>query len=278
MSVSKRVRYEIHRRDNHTCRYCGGTAPDFTLTVDHVTPVALGGSDDPTNLVTACRDCNAGKTSTTPGAPLVADVAADALQWSAALAAAMKRAEDDWAGREAYRKTFLAAWKRHDRRLTILDPGWVGTLAKWHDIGVPIVLVVEAVDIAFSREKVANGDVFRYACGVVWRRMDDVRDAAEVPRPGEVACGHCEVCRLIAAGWNDPDDQCSVGQPLADDEEPMLCRVCGKRDCFFEFGHQDGEVSGWHDGYAQGERQAIQEYAFRDSGMRALELVVDGDR
>lgn len=58
MAVSKRLRYEILRRDNHTCRYCGATAPDVKLTVDHVVPVALGGSDVPTNLVAACDACN----------------------------------------------------------------------------------------------------------------------------------------------------------------------------------------------------------------------------
>lgn len=57
MAVSKRTRFEVLRRDNHTCRYCGQAAPDVKLTVDHVTPVALGGTDDPANLVTACAEC-----------------------------------------------------------------------------------------------------------------------------------------------------------------------------------------------------------------------------
>jgi 5-methylcytosine-specific restriction endonuclease McrA len=68
MTVSKRARYEVLRRDNHTCRYCGGKAPDVALTVDHVTPVALGGTDGPGNLVAACRDCNAGKAASHPDA------------------------------------------------------------------------------------------------------------------------------------------------------------------------------------------------------------------
>ena len=41
MAVSKRLRYEILRRDNHTCRYCGESAPDVKLTIDHVVPVSL---------------------------------------------------------------------------------------------------------------------------------------------------------------------------------------------------------------------------------------------
>ena len=39
MAVSKRTRYEVLRRDNHACRYCGASAPDAKLTVDHVLPV-----------------------------------------------------------------------------------------------------------------------------------------------------------------------------------------------------------------------------------------------
>jgi HNH endonuclease len=74
MAVSKRLRYEILRRDNHACRYCGASAPDVKLNVDHVIPQALGGSDAPTNLATSCAECNAGKTSSMPNAMPVADV------------------------------------------------------------------------------------------------------------------------------------------------------------------------------------------------------------
>lgn len=77
MAVSKRLRYEVLRRDNHTCRYCGATAPDVPLRVDHVTPVALGGTDTPDNLVTACEPCNSGKSSTIEG--FVAAVSARAV-------------------------------------------------------------------------------------------------------------------------------------------------------------------------------------------------------
>jgi hypothetical protein len=77
MAVSKRLRYEILRRDSYTCRYCGASAPDVPLRVDHVTPVALGGADHPSNLVTSCEDCNSGKSSTIAG--LVADVLSDTV-------------------------------------------------------------------------------------------------------------------------------------------------------------------------------------------------------
>lgn len=72
MSVSKRLRFEVLRRDNHTCRYCGRSAPEVKLEVDHVTPRALSGSDDPWNLVAACEDCNRGKSAMDAEQPLVA--------------------------------------------------------------------------------------------------------------------------------------------------------------------------------------------------------------
>ncbi len=41
-------------------------APDVEITVDHVVPVALGGSDEPSNLAAACDACNGGKTLLKP--------------------------------------------------------------------------------------------------------------------------------------------------------------------------------------------------------------------
>lgn len=60
-ALSVRTRFEIFKRDNFTCRYCSRTTPDVVLEIDHVVPVAEGGSDDPMNLVTACWQCNSGK-------------------------------------------------------------------------------------------------------------------------------------------------------------------------------------------------------------------------
>lgn len=59
--LSKRVRFEIFKRDGFRCIYCGATPMQAALVADHVVPVAAGGASDPANLVTACVDCNGGK-------------------------------------------------------------------------------------------------------------------------------------------------------------------------------------------------------------------------
>lgn len=45
------------------CAYCGTTEE---LTTDHVMPKSRGGTNDPDNLVLACRDCNMKKGARTP--------------------------------------------------------------------------------------------------------------------------------------------------------------------------------------------------------------------
>lgn len=60
--IPKKLRFEILKRDEFKCRYCGRSEGEgVTLHVDHVIPVALGGRNDPENLVVACADCNLGK-------------------------------------------------------------------------------------------------------------------------------------------------------------------------------------------------------------------------
>ncbi len=60
-SITKKQRFEVFKRDNFTCQYCGATAPNIVLEADHIIPVAEGGKTEIINLVTACRDCNRGK-------------------------------------------------------------------------------------------------------------------------------------------------------------------------------------------------------------------------
>lgn len=62
-ALSARTRFEIFKRDLFTCQYCGSRPPEAILQVDHIEPVVGGGSDHLSNLITACRLCNLGKSA-----------------------------------------------------------------------------------------------------------------------------------------------------------------------------------------------------------------------
>ena len=61
MSVTKKTRFEVFKRDKFTCQYCGKSAPDVVLNADHIQPKSKGGTNDILNLITSCFDCNQGK-------------------------------------------------------------------------------------------------------------------------------------------------------------------------------------------------------------------------
>lgn len=81
MAISNRTRYEIFRRDRFTCGYCGRSAPDVALELEHVVPRAAGGGDESSNLRAACFDCNNGKRDTMPERWMVAAVKKAQREW-----------------------------------------------------------------------------------------------------------------------------------------------------------------------------------------------------
>lgn len=63
VAIKKSVRFDVLKRDLFKCQYCGSTAPDVLLQIDHINPVSKGGTNDITNLITSCQQCNAGKSN-----------------------------------------------------------------------------------------------------------------------------------------------------------------------------------------------------------------------
>lgn len=61
MRLSVRTRFEVFKRDDFTCQYCGRKSPAVVLEVDHIVPRREGGADDVVNLRTSCWECNHGK-------------------------------------------------------------------------------------------------------------------------------------------------------------------------------------------------------------------------
>lgn len=56
--IPQAVRRVVYGRDGWRCRKCG---TDADLSLDHVFPWSLGGSDDESNLQTLCLPCNVRK-------------------------------------------------------------------------------------------------------------------------------------------------------------------------------------------------------------------------
>ena len=58
-TIPNYIRFQVFKRDRFTCQYCGRSGVE--LEVDHIQPLASGGTNDLDNLITACKDCNRGK-------------------------------------------------------------------------------------------------------------------------------------------------------------------------------------------------------------------------
>jgi hypothetical protein len=59
--IRKEKRLAIYLRDEFHCAYCGRALRDEAaenVTLDHLLARSAGGSNDASNLVTACRSCN----------------------------------------------------------------------------------------------------------------------------------------------------------------------------------------------------------------------------
>lgn len=270
MAVSKRTRFEVLRRDGSTCQYCGATADQAPMTIDHVTPVSLGGTDDPSNLVTACRDCNAGKASINPGGPLVAKVNADAVLWVASMTWARQKAVALFGERQQYAEQFLTAWLEIDKQGHHLDDGWRTSVAGWQENGLPIELLLEALDIAYRNRSIPMQSLFRYMAGVVRNRLTEIHATARAEFAAAApaittapanSCGHCGYC-LAEPKW--PDGVCEA--------ENSQCRHCGQFGCLYEAGLTDGV----HDGIGLERRLGTDRFRFADVGHRVLVSVVDG--
>lgn len=69
MSLPKALHYQVRQRAQFRCEYCHypellSSAP---LSIDHLQPQSLGGTDDLDNLALACRRCNERRYNFTTG-------------------------------------------------------------------------------------------------------------------------------------------------------------------------------------------------------------------
>lgn len=176
---TKRARYEILRRDNFTCRYCGAKAPDVQFQVDHVNPLALGGLTTPENAITACADCNRGKSATPPDAQVVADTMATDLQFRDAIQDALQRFGDDATAERRAADAWIAQISKHWVRHLALEErypqGFERTLMHWRRLGCPAEIILYAMDATTLCDNL-YGNIdrqWRYTCAIVWNKITE---------------------------------------------------------------------------------------------------------
>ncbi|NJR65817.1 MAG: HNH endonuclease [Leptolyngbyaceae cyanobacterium CRU_2_3] len=59
--IPPEVRNYVWDRDRHQCKSCGCPATAGELTIDHIIPLAKGGTNDISSFQTLCRSCNSRK-------------------------------------------------------------------------------------------------------------------------------------------------------------------------------------------------------------------------
>lgn len=173
-TVSKSRRFEVFKRDDFTCQYCGRHPPAVVLEVDHINAVSTGGNNEQENLITACFDCNRGKAarplSMAPKglaekAAEVAEREAQIAGYAAVMEAARERLEEDvWrvaeelqeGAREGYSRANFTSIKRFVTELGVHE-------------------ALEAADIANAKQRRGSSYAFKYFCGICWAKIREAK-------------------------------------------------------------------------------------------------------
>lgn len=181
MAIGKRTRFEILKRDGFKCKYCGATpAAGVVLHIDHVEAVANGGSDDPANLVVACKDCNLGKSAVPLEQrkfkhQLAGEEEKEHLEQLKAYLAYQKELH---ATKQDIEATVLAHWQeRVGDNLPRSLPGILANATK--EFGVE--RVIDAIDVVARKGLYSTTQEVKYFCGIVrkWRNPEKKPSADE---------------------------------------------------------------------------------------------------
>jgi hypothetical protein len=175
-SLSKRTRFEVFKRDDFACQYCGRHPPDVFLEVDHITPVCDGGGDDEGNLITACFDCNRGKAGISLAmAPKgLSEKAAEIQEREAQLQgyrdvieAQQDRIDTDmWDVADALVKGSREKGMRRD---------WLRSIKTFND-RLSLHVVLDAAELAWAKKPYSEKYRFLYFCGICWNKIREGKE------------------------------------------------------------------------------------------------------
>ena len=169
-AISKKTRFEIFKRDEFICQYCGATPPKVVLQVDHIHPVKLGGTNDIDNLITSCQECNLGKSANPLNqkskklkdkAKDIAEREEQILGYNKIMQKKLDRIEQD-----AWRivNILITNTKSYDRLKFKSIANFIEKLGLYETI--------DSAEIAICKHK-NEYNAFKYFCGVCWRKIKD---------------------------------------------------------------------------------------------------------
>lgn len=169
-AISKSRRFEVFKRDGFQCQYCGSAPPKAVLHVDHIIPVAKGGTNDDGNLTTACSVCNGGKSarslSSVPAslserAALVAEREAQLQGYAEIMAMQRERIDSDvW---HIIRELYGEETDEIARSIYQSVKNFV--------VRLPVDEIMDATEIALSKYNNRQRNFFPYFCGICWRKI-----------------------------------------------------------------------------------------------------------
>jgi hypothetical protein len=174
---SKKLRFEVFKRDGFTCQYCGNTPPAVVLEVDHIQPKSKGGTNDINNLTTSCFDCNRGKAANEltkipktlkQNKELIEEKELQYKEYKKLLDKVEKRFQE-----EVSKVNFEFASYFKDRELS--DKFKKSTL-KIFLKKLPINEVIDAMNIACDKfyewgNPSEYHDAIKYFCGICWNKI-----------------------------------------------------------------------------------------------------------
>ena len=177
-NISTRTRFEIFKRDGFKCLYCGKSAPSVILHVDHVLPVCEGGTNEPANLVTACQDCNLGKSGILLSKKPVGLKETEKLEREKF---AQLKAYNLWLfEKRNQQECWLRQISNHWMELEGDDPEKFG-IGKDRELMVlrfltflPAEEIIDALSVAYSKTWIRKDSARnRYFAGVCWNKIKD---------------------------------------------------------------------------------------------------------
>lgn len=177
-AISKRVRFEIFKRDSFTCLYCGSRPPEVVLEIDHVIPISKGGTSDPCNLATSCNACNNGKRNIPleelPHKHL--DTLEERREKLDQLKAIMEMTAEQLDLEESAFRVVSDYWIKLDEG----DPsrselaGEPARAVRRFLKTLPLEEVLDSVSVAFHRFGEKSGHtLFKYFCGICWKKIKE---------------------------------------------------------------------------------------------------------